>query len=223
MNTISKDTFDFLTDIRENNNRDWFAKNKPRYVLAQENTKAFAAHLAELMAAHDNIEPPKVYRIYRDVRFSKNKTPYKSNMGIGFTRATDLLRGGIFLNIEPGNSFAGGGFWAPNGPDLKRIRNEFAVNAQEFRDILASEEFVQYFGTLQGDTLKTAPRGFAKDHPDVDLLRMKQFLVSKEFTDKKVTSKGFAMQANETFKAMRPFFNFMSDVLTTNENGESIF
>lgn len=222
MAAISKDTFQFLKDIRKNNNRDWFTENKPKYVLAQTNTKAFAAELAELMTGHDNIEGPKVFRIYRDVRFSKNKIPYKTNMGVGFTRATDALRGGMYLNIEPGNSFAGGGFWAPNGPDLKRIRNEFAVNAGEFRDILASDEFIEYFGMLRGDSLKTAPRGFAKDHPDIDLLRMKQFLISKEFTDKEVLSKDFAERVSDTFRAMRPFFNFMSDVLTTNENGESL-
>jgi len=222
MAAISKDTFQFLKDIKKNNNRDWFAEHKPRYVLAMDNTKAFAADLGEMMAGHDNIEGPKVFRIYRDVRFSKNKTPYKTNMGVGFARATDALRGGMYLNIEPGNTFAGGGFWNPNGPDLKRIRNEFAFNAQEFRDILASKEFIKYFGVLKGEALKTAPRGFAKDHPDVDLLRMKQFLISKEFTDKEAMSKDFAVQVNDTFIAMRPFFNFMSDVLTTNENGESI-
>ncbi len=222
MAAISKETFQFLKDIRNNNNRDWFTENKPRYVLAQTNTKAFAAELADMMAGHDNLEGPKVFRIYRDVRFSKNKTPYKTNMAVGFDRATDALRGGMYLHIEPGCTFVGGGFWGPNGPDLKRIRNEFAANADEFRDILSSEEFINYFGVLRGDALKTAPRGFAKDHPNIDLLRMKQFLISREFADKEVLSKDFAAQVNDTFRAMRPFFNFMSDVLTTNENGESI-
>lgn len=222
MATISKDTFKFLKDISKNNNRDWFTENKPKYVLATNNTKTFAAELAEMMSSHDSIEGPKVFRIYRDVRFSKDKTPYKTNMGVGFTRATDALRGGMYLNIEPGNTFAGGGFWNPNGPDLKRIRNEFAVNAQEFREILASEEFIEYFGVLKGEALKTAPRGFAKDHPDLDLLRMKQFLIGRDFTDKEAMSKDFAVQVNDTFRAMRPFFDFMSDVLTTNENGESL-
>lgn len=222
MASLSKDTFQFLKDIRKNNNRDWFTENKPKYVMAQDNTKAFAAELTELMASHDNVEGAKVFRIYRDVRFSKDKTPYKTNIGVGFARATDALRGGMYLNIEPGNTFAGGGFWNPSGPDLKRIRNEFTVNAGEFRDILASDEFVKYFGVLKGESLKTAPRGFAKDHPDVDLLRMKQFLIGRDFTDKEAMAKDFVFQVNDTFRAMRPFFNFMSDVLTTNENGESL-
>lgn len=222
MASISKDTFQFLKDIRRNNNREWFTENKPKYVLAQDNTKAFASELTELMAGHDNVEGAKVFRIYRDVRFSKNKTPYKTNMGVGMTRATDALRGGMYLNIEPGNTFVGGGFWNPNGPDLKRIRNEFTVNAEEFRDILATDEFIKYFTILTGESLKTAPRGFAKDHPDVDLLRMKQFLIGRGFTDKEALAKDFITQVNDTFRAMRPFFNFMSDVLTTNENGESL-
>jgi len=222
MPTISKSTFSFLKDIQKNNNREWFTENKPRYVAAQTEIKSFAADLGALLSEHDNIEDPKVFRIYRDVRFSKDKTPYKTNIGVGFARATAALRGGMYLNIEPGNTFVGGGFWNPNGPDLKRIRNEFAVNAGEFRKILAEDGFVEHFGILKGETLKTAPRGFAKDHPDVDLLRMKQFLVGKDFSDKAALSKDFANEVNETFKAMRPFFNFMSDVLTTNENGESI-
>ncbi len=222
MPTISKSTFAFLKDIRENNNRDWFTENKPRYVDAQTEIKAFGSNLGELLAEHDHIEGPKVFRIYRDVRFSKDKTPYKTNIGVSFARATDALRGGMYVNIEPGNTFVGGGFWNPNGPDLKRIRNEFAVNAGEFRRILADDKFVEYFGIIKGESLKTAPRGFAKDHPDVDLLRMKQFLIGRDFSDKDALSKDFASEVNKTFKAMRPFFDFMSDVLTTNENGESI-
>lgn len=222
MASINKATFTFLKEIKKNNNRDWFTENKPKYVLAQEDIKSFTSGLSELIKKHDNIEDGKVFRIYRDVRFSKDKTPYKTNLGVGFTRATDALRGGMYLNIEPGNVFVGGGFWNPNGPDLKRIRNEFVVSAGEFRKILSTAKFIKYFGVLKGDALKTSPRGFAKDHPDLDLIRMKQFLIGREFTDKEALSDTFVKDVNETFKAMRPFFDFMSDVLTTNENGESI-
>lgn len=222
MTNISKDTFAFLKAIKKNNNRDWFADNKPTYVEAQDNAKAFAAELVEKMQEHDNIEGAKVFRIYRDVRFSKDKTPYKQSVGIGFKRATAALRGGMYLNIEPGNTFAGGGFWGPNGPDLKRIRQELAVNADELRNIIADPKFNTYFGGLRGEALKTAPRGYEKDHPNVDLLRMKQFLATRSFSDKEAMSKDFMSEVNQTFIAMRPFFDFMSDVLTTNENGESI-
>jgi len=222
MTTINKSTFTFLKDIKKNNNRDWFADNKPKYVEAYDNAKSFANELMVMLNEHDHIEGAKVLRIYRDVRFSKDKIPYKTYLGLSFNRATEALRGGMYVGIEPGNCMVGGGFWAPNGPDLKRIRNEIAVNAGEFRKILAQPTFVEYFTHLNGETLKTAPRGFAKDHPDVDLLRMKQFLISRNFSDKEVQSSTFMTEVNETFKAMRPFFDFMSDVLTTNENGESI-
>lgn len=222
MQTINKDTFKFLKDIQKNNNREWFTENKPKYVLAQDNAKAFAAELAEEMKKHDHIEAPKVFRIYRDVRFSKNKTPYKTNLGIGFSRATEALRGGMYINIEPGNTFVGGGFWNPNAADLKRIRNEFVADTTEFRAIIADPKFIEYFGGLTGDELKTSPRGFAKDHPDLDLIRKKQYLIGRNFSDKEALSKDFLIEIDKTFQAMRPFFNFMSDVLTTNENGESL-
>ena len=222
METIHKDTLGFLKELKDNNNRDWFNKNKPKYELAKDNVKAFATALMEEMQKHDHIEGLKVFRIYRDVRFSKDKTPYKTNIGCGFTRATAKLRGGLYLNIEPGHTFVGGGFWGPDTKDLKRIRNEFLVNAEPFRKIINAKKFKEYFGELEGDELKTAPKGFDKDHPNIDLIRKKQFLVGREFTQKEALSKDFLKECNNTFKAMRPFFDFMSETLTTNENGESI-
>lgn len=222
MQTINKATFDFLKELGKNNNREWFTENKPRYVLAKDNATAFANELMEEMNKHDHIENAKVFRIYRDVRFSKDKTPYKTNIGCGFTRATEALRGGCYLNLEPGNTFVGGGFWGPNAQDLKRIRNEFVADAAPFRKIINSKKFKQYFGTLKGEELKTAPKGFDKEHPDIDLIRKKQYLIGRDFTDKEVLSKDFLKECNLTFKAMRPFFDFMSETLTTNENGESI-
>ncbi|MDF1698169.1 MAG: DUF2461 domain-containing protein [Saprospiraceae bacterium] len=222
MHTINKETLAFLKDLREHNDRDWFTKNKPRYELAKDNVKSFTNELMKLLNDHDHIESAKVFRIYRDVRFSKDKTPYKTNIGCGFTRATEKLRGGLYLNIEPGNTFVGGGFWGPNASDLKRIRNEFLFNADPFRKIITSKKFKEYFGTLKGDELKTAPKGFDKQHPNIDLIRKKQFLIGRDFTDKEMLSKDFLNECNETFKAMRPFFDFMSETLTTNENGESI-
>jgi len=222
MQRIHKETIDFLKELRENNNRDWFTIHKPKYELAKDNAKAFATDLMEEMRKHDHIEDVKIFRIYRDVRFSKDKTPYKSSIGCGFTRATEKLRGGLYLNIEPGNTFVGGGFWGPNAQDLKRIRNEFLVNADPFRKIISTKKFKDYFRILKGEELKTAPKGFDKEHPNIDLIRKKQFLIGRDFTDKEVLSKDFLKECNKTFKAMRPFFDFMSETLTTNENGESI-
>jgi len=222
MSTIQKSTFSFLKDIAKHNNREWFTENKQRYVDAKENTEAFGKALKEKLSLHDLIDQMKVFRIYKDVRFSKDKTPYKTNMGISFSRATAALRGGMYINIEPGNSFVGGGFWNPNSDDLKRIRYELSVNASEMRDILNDPTFKQHFGELKGDKVKTSPKGFDKNHPDIDLIRYKQFLISEEFTDAEVMSEDFIEKCDQCFKAMRPFFNFMSDVLTTNNNGESI-
>lgn len=219
---IPASTFQFLKAIQKNNNRPWFAENKERYVAEHENVKAFANALLDKMSHHDEIEKLRVYRIYRDVRFSKDKTPYKSNFAGGLSRATKWLRGGYYFHIEPGNSFAGGGFWSPNSADIKRIRQEIAADDKPLRKILKSASFKKYFGSLEGEMVKSAPRGYAKDHPAIDLLRYKQFLLMHPFTDEEVMAANFVGEMNKTFKAMRPFFNYMSEVLTTDENGEAI-
>jgi len=220
--TVDKSTLTFLRTLAKNNNRTWFAEHKDRYVAAQQNVKHCMQELEQLLNKHDVIESHRVYRIYRDVRFSKDKTPYKSNIGCGFTRATEARRGGLFVNIQPGESFVGGGFWAPSAPDLKRIRSEIAVDAKPFRKVLRAKKFKEYFGELRGECLKTAPKGVDKNHPDIDLLRYKQYLLMRPFTDAEVLSDSFVAECNKTFKAMRPFFDLMSLTLTTDENGESI-
>ena len=138
------------------------------------------------------------------------------------SRATKRLRGGYYLHIEPGESFIGGGFWAPEPADLKRIRKEIAADAQPLRQILADPLFVETFGAIQGEQLKSAPQGYAKDHPAIDLIRLKQYLVSKKFTDEEVLTASFIETAIQTFQRMRPFFDYMSEVLTTDENGVPI-
>jgi uncharacterized protein (TIGR02453 family) len=217
----------FLTDLEKNNNRDWFTENKKRYETEHEQIIAFADALLAKMNEHDVIETPtgkkSLFRIYRDVRFSKNKAPYKTHWSGGFTRATKQRRGGYYFHIQPGGqSFIGGGFWDPNKEDLQRIREEIATDASEIRAILADPTFVSTFDGLQGEQLKTSPKGFDKDHPAIDLLRYKQFIFSKNFSDEEVLKPGFLEEVNQTFKAMRPFFDYMSDVLTTDSNGEPI-
>ncbi len=219
---IPKSTIQFLKDLSNNNNRDWFAENKPRYQEELSNMKAFCAALQDAMSHHDNIESMKLFRIYRDVRFSKDKSPYKRNFSGGLKRATKWLRGGYYFHIEPGASFAAGGFWSPNAPDLKRIRDEIAADDKPLRAIIADADFQNTFEELKGDAVKTAPKGFSKDHPAIDLIRHKQFIVTRNFTDKEVTSSKFLEELNQTFKNMRPFFNYMSEVLTTDGNGVPI-
>jgi uncharacterized protein (TIGR02453 family) len=223
---FSKENFQFLLDLKNNNDRDWFATNKKRYEKEQQNMIDFADVLLAKMKEHDNIETPtgkkSLHRIYRDTRFSKDKTPYKNNLSGSFARATKLLRGGYYFHIEPGKVFVGGGFWGPEPADLKRVRIDIASDDTEMRSIINSTNFKKHFGELKGEQLKTAPKGFDKEHPAVDLLRYKQFLLGHNFTDAEAMQPDFADKVNETFKAMRPFFNYMSEVLTTDVNGELV-
>ncbi|PQJ78297.1 DUF2461 domain-containing protein [Polaribacter porphyrae] len=221
---IEKSTFQFLKDLHQNNNRDWFSEHKPKYEKAQQNAKAVFSAINEKLEAHDEIEKSKMMRIYRDVRFSKDKTPYKAHFANSYSRLGKELRGGYFLRIRPGESFLAGGFWEPNKDDLFRIRKEIEQDASEIKGILADKNFQKHFGSEfhSFSELKTAPRGFDKAHPNVDLLRKKGFIATKNFTDKEVLSADFINQVDESFKALRPFFNLFSDILTTNLNGESI-
>lgn len=219
---ITPPTFEFLKDLKANNNRDWFNAHKPKYKAAHQEFKAFANALRDEVSHHDEIEHLKLFRIYRDVRFSIDKTPYKPHFSGGMVRATKYRRGGYYFHLSPGGSFAGGGFWAPDSDDLKRIRTEIDHHAEDMREVLQHPELQQYFNGLEGDQVKTAPRGFKKDHPAIDLLRYKQFLLTHPFTDEEVLAPDFAQQLSRVFQAMRPFFDYMSEVLTTDENGVPI-
>lgn len=216
---IRPSILDFLKQLKDNNNRPWFNAHKDQYLVEKTHFQRFADSLLDRMSMHDNIEQMRTYRIYRDVRFSKNKLPYKSNMAGGMKRATKWLRGGYYFHIEPGASMVGGGFWGPNSADLKRIRQEIAADDQPLREIIADPVFQSTFGQLEGEGVKTAPRGYKKDHPAIGLLRHKQFLLRRNFTDEEVTSSDFLDKLVDSFVAMRPFFDYMSEVLTTDENG----
>ena len=226
MTRIKQSNFDFLNLLSKNNNRDWFNENKGLYLKNKEELELFADDLLQELKEHDDIETVSgkkaLYRVYRDVRFSKDKTPYKTVWSGSFKRATKYLRGGYYFHLEPGNSFLGGGFWGPSSADLKLIRSSISEFGDELLNIINSKQFVSNFGELGGDKLKTAPKGIAKDHEYIDLLRHKQFLLGKKFTDAQVMSKDFIKELNGGFEAMRPFFDFMSEALTTDSNGESI-
>lgn len=220
---VTKETLDFLVQLRNNNNREWFADNKKEFQKLEKEFKTSAQELVTELSKSDSIDKIQMFRIYRDVRFSKDKSPYKTNFGVALGRTKPMLRGGYYLHIEPGGSFVGGGFWEPNAEDLNRIRKEFEMDDTEIRKIISDKNFVKTFGSLQGDELKTAPKGFDKEHPAIDLIRKKQYLISRKFTDKEVMDKNFKTEVLNTFLAMRPFFDYMSEVLGTNLNGESIY
>ncbi|WP_317898866.1 DUF2461 domain-containing protein [Aurantibacillus circumpalustris] len=223
---ILPSSFEFLKLLKKNNNRDWFNAHKERYLIELETVENFAEALLREMNKHDVIETvsgkKSLHRIYRDIRFSKDKTPYNSHWGGGFKRASKYRRGSYYFHLSPGNSFLAGGFWGPEANDLKRIRDEFAYDAKPFRKILKSKSFVSTFGTLKGEQIKTSPKGFNADDEAIDLLRYKQFLLIKSFNDKEIMSADFLKKVNETFRQMRPFLDYMSEVLTTDINGESI-
>jgi uncharacterized protein (TIGR02453 family) len=220
---IKKETIDFLKKLSKNNSREWFSAHKEKYTAAHNNVIEFASSLLVEMKKHDNIETASgkdsLFRIYKDVRFSKDKTPYNTHWNGGFKRATKKLRGGYYFNIEPGNSFVAGGFWGPSPADMQRIKQDFATNHEEVRKILADKTIVKTFGGMTGEQLITAPRGYEKDHAAIDLLRYKQFILRHKFTDEEVLSSDFAVKASEAFKKMRPFLNYMSEALTTDANG----
>lgn len=216
--------FKFLKKLKENNNREWFNAHKTEFLAEQQLVEDFAEALLGKLSKHDLIETPSgkksLFRIYRDTRFSNDKTPYKTNWSGGFKRATKQRRGGYYFQLEPGNTFIAGGFWGPSTEDLKKIRDDIAFDARPLRKILANKTFISRFGALEGEQLKTTPKGFDAGNEGIDLLRYKQFLLIKRFTDKEALSDTFLKEADLTFQAMRPFFDYMSDVLTTDPNGQ---
>jgi uncharacterized protein (TIGR02453 family) len=221
---LSKDIFSFITALKgPNNNREWFKENITTFRTVESDVKLFYSQLYNQLNQVDSIDNFKVFRIYRDVRFSKNKTPYKTHFSGSFHRTKPELRGGYYLHLAPNNeSFIATGFWNPNKEDLMRLRKEFETDAEDLRAIITEPRFKAVWGSLEGDELRSAPRGFDKQDPNIDLIRKKQFIFSKKYTDKEVFSGQFTQDVIESFKAIRPYFDYMSSVLTTNLNGESI-
>ena len=221
--TIPKEALQFFKKLAKNNDRDWFNEHKPEFKAIEAKVKNAYNFLGELMNTHDQIDKVKMFRIYRDVRFSKNKQPYKTHLGGSYHRKKPELRGGYYLHIQPNDeSFIATGFWDPNKEDLFRIRKEFEMDDAEIRDIINNKTFKETWGEFVGDELKTAPKGFDKEHHAIDLIRKKQFIFTKKYSDKDVLADDFLTDVNEAFKNVRPFFDYMSDVLTTNLNGESL-
>jgi len=218
-----KETIEFLKKIKNNNNREWFLENKSKYDAIIRANKYFFSTIYENILKHDTVEKMHIFRIYRDVRFSNDKTPYKTNFGVAFERTKPLYRGHYYIHIEPNNSFVGGGFWDPTPQELLRIRKEFELDTNEIEKITSAKTFVKYFGKLQGENgVKTSPKSFNKNHPAIDLIRKKQYIVIRKFSDNEIFSVDFQKEIIATFLALRPFFDYMSEILTTDLNGELI-
>lgn len=215
---IHASSFQFLRDLKKNNNREWFTEHKIRYQDELQKIESFAEELLLRMKQYDQIDTisgkKSLMRIYRDIRFSLDKTPYKTNWSGGFHRMGAQRRGGYYFSLQPGGeSMIAGGFWGPEPRDLKLIRDEFAFDDKPIRTILNSHKIKNFFGGLSGERLKTVPRGYEKDHPAADLIRHKQFILQRRFTDKEVLDKNFIEVAVAMMCAFRPFFDYMSHAL----------
>ncbi len=220
-------TLKFLGDLERHNDRDWFAANKDRYLKAQENMNAFADALIERMRKHDRISTAtgkeSLMRIFTDQRFHKDRPPYAPRFGGRIGRVKPELRGGYFFRIQPGDrSQITCGFMGPEAADLKRIRIDIAQDPATWQRLLNTKTLRTNFGDLIGEQLRTAPVGFPKDHMAIDLLRRKQFLLQRSCTDKEVLAPDFLVRVDALYKSVRPFFDHMSEVLTTDANGNSI-
>ncbi len=219
---ITKECLNFLKQLSKNNNREWFDTHKETFKEHQLATKKVFESVKEGMLAHDLIETLKMFRIYRDVRFSKDKTPYKDFFSASMSRSGAAFRGSYYLHVKPGESFLAVGFWDPNKEDLLRIRKEIEMDATDFYDFLEAPKFKSTWGDFSGESLKTAPKGFDKTHPDIELLRRKNYVFVKSITDTDILHKDFVSDTIDAFNSARPFLNLMSDVLTTDLNGSSL-
>lgn len=213
---ISSSLFSFLADLKLNNNREWFAQNKSRFDVEKKAFEAVILELIEEFKEFENMDGVQVkdcsYRIYKDVRFSKDKSPYKTWFSASFSeggRKSGLMD--YYLHIEPGNkSFLGGGMYAPSPDQLLKYRQEIDYNAEALKKIIYAPQFVSRFGEAEGESLKNSPKGFEKDHPDLDLIRKKQFFFWQKFSDKEVQSPEFIKQLIQSAKILKPFLDYLN-------------
>lgn len=221
-----KEVYAFLDQLKENNNRPWFEEHRAAYEACLGEMVSFADELLQEMNTHDVIENPSgkkcLHRIYRDTRFSKDKTPYKNHWGGRLRRAGAHRRGSYYFHFEPGNSFLGGGFWGPNKDDLKQVRMHLAADPSEYLEVIQSSDFRETFGQVRGEQLKTSPKDFDSGHEFIDLLRNKQFLLMIPLKDEDIFKPDLAAYVSDNFKKMRPYFDVMTTFLTTDLNGEDL-
>ncbi|WP_421919686.1 DUF2461 domain-containing protein [Marinifilum sp.] len=209
----------FLKELRDNNNREWFHINKKKYEEAKKGFELFIELSIEQIKAFDpNISGLRakdcLFRIYRDVRFSEDKRPYKTNFGAFVSKnGRKSSYGGYYIHIEPGQCFLGGGCYMPASNVLKAIRTEIFHHPEEFRGIIENSEFKSHFTEMYGEKLKTAPRGFPKDFEHIDLLNYKHYAVSKMIDDKTVISDQFVQEIDNSFKALQPLNRFLNEIV----------
>lgn len=215
---INPELLGFLTQLKSNNNKVWFEENKKKYTELREEYVGFMDSLLLKVRGLEDIplvEAKKtVFRIYRDVRFAKDKTPYKINISSIIDRGPSwYFKCSFYIHIEPGASFIAGGVWEPSPAALKAIRQEIDYNPLPLLAILNSENFKRNFGKMEGDKLIKAPKDYPADHPNIDLLKHKQLIISKKLSDTEILAPDFQAQIFELYKNALPFFNYFDVVL----------
>ncbi len=214
-----KKSLSFLQKLKKNNNTEWFHANRPLYDEARAEFLAFVEILVSEIGMFDPdlglVDPKKtLFRINRDIRFSRDKSPYKTNFGSFIIKGGKKSgNGGYYFHLDPEGSFIGGGVYHPEAEILKKIRHEIYGNPEEFREIIMDKTFRDQFGELYDDQLKTAPKGYPKDFEHVDLLKYKSYIVSREFDEKLVTGDGLLEETLNSYRLMLPMIRFINYAL----------
>ena len=215
--TITQETFNFFKQIEENNNKPWFEKNRPLYETAKANFLEFMEVLLPKIRTIDQIVEKDLTkyasRIHRDVRFSKNKSPYKNNISSLIERALDFKKCPFYIHIQPNGSFMGAGVYQPDPALLKRVRQEIDYNSSELHKIIGKPSFKEKFGKITGDSLVRPPKGYEEDNPNIELLKLKFYIVRKDFSDEEVMSPDFADRIAELYREAIPFFEFLDNAI----------
>ncbi|HXB35167.1 MAG TPA: DUF2461 domain-containing protein [Puia sp.] len=214
-------TFKFLKDLKKNNNKPWFEKNKSGYLDAKDDAEHFVAQLIQGLGKVDaDIAPLHVkdstYRIYRDVRFSSDKTPYKTHMGAFLNKGGKKMpTAGYYFHAQPGRSMAGGGLWMPMPAELSKVRQEIDYNFAEWTKILGDRKFKKYFpeGLDQEEILSRPPKGYDAENPAIGFLKLKSFVVTRSLTDSQMTSPSILKEVLNTFATMKAFVYFLNRAL----------
>jgi uncharacterized protein (TIGR02453 family) len=221
---LSKDTLQFLEDLKANNNRDWFLENKKRYEAVKKDYQQLVTDLLDAMKPMDpSLEMLEVknctFRINRDIRFSKDKTPYKSHLGVWLSSgAKGMNRSGYYIHLEKGGSFIAGGLYCPEAGDLKKMRKEIAYFYDDLEAVLNEKDFkreFKYFDRNKKDTLKNPPRGYEKEHPAIEFLKLKSFECSQKIDISEVTKKDFVATMSKKLIALKPLNDFINRALTS--------
>ncbi|CCH53259.1 hypothetical protein BN8_02339 [Fibrisoma limi BUZ 3] len=213
---LTAQTLDFLRELVQNNHRDWFQANRKRYEMAKAEFEGWVGRVLTGVGLFEPLPNTDVkdciFRINRDIRFSKDKSPYKPNFAAAIgPGGRHSGRIDYYIHLQPGNeSFLGAGMWQPTAQHLSKFRQEIDYNANELKNIIEADAFRVYFPEVWGETMKTAPKGYSADHPEIDLLRRKQLFFMHRYTDKEVLKPTFAEEVVRGCQLVKPYCDFLN-------------